>query len=102
MLLMGSFVFLFIIKKICLTILILLPFFLFSLLDIIYKISAYETYGSFWVDFLHDKRGKLIKADHLFFNVFDYWALIHAGEIVKCEGWYHPKIAKLERYIRKK
>ena len=47
--------------------------------------SAYETYGSFWVDFLHDKRGKLIKADHLFFNVFDYWALIHVEEIVKCE-----------------
>ena len=77
-------------------------FFLFSPLDIIYKMSAYETYGSFWVDFLHDKRGKLIKADNLFFNVFDYWALIHAEEIVKCERWYHPKIAKLERYIRKK
>lgn len=46
---------------------------------------AYETYGSFWVDFLHDKRGKLIKADHLFFNIFDYWALIHAEGIVKCE-----------------
>ena len=62
---------------------------------------AYETYGSFWVDFLHDKRGKLIKADHLFFNIFDYWALIHAEGIVKCEkiGKIYSKKMKTGQYF---
>ena len=32
----------------------------------------------FRVQFLHDKRGKLIKTDKLFHNLHDFWAIQHA------------------------
>ena len=64
--------------------------------------SSYETYGSFREDFLHDTRGKLIKSDRLFFNIFDYWALVHAQGYIKIEHWDEPKLAKLKKYLRKK
>ena len=40
-----------------------------------------KTYGSdeFRVEFLHDERGKLIKGDSLFNNIYDFWVCIHVG-----------------------
>ena len=63
-----------------------------------------ETYGSdgFRVEFLHDKRGKLIKGDSLFNNIYDFWVCIHAAGFMKVNRWCHPKTAKLEEVLRKK
>ena len=63
-----------------------------------------ETYGSdgFRVEFLHDKRGKLIKGDSLFNNIYDFWVCIHAAGFMKVNRWYHPKTAKLEKVLCKK
>ena len=60
-----------------------------------------ETYGSgdLRVECLHDKRGKNIKGESLFLNLYDYWTLLHTE--LKFH-WYHPKIAILEKQIRKK
>ena len=62
----------------------------------------YETYGSFWVEFLNDERGRLLKSDSLFLNIYDFWVLSHAQGFMKVSRWYHPKKAKLERVLRKK
>ena len=62
----------------------------------------YETYGSFWVEFLNEERGKLLKSDSLFLNIYDFWVLSHAQGFMKVNCWYHPKKAKLERVLRKK
>ena len=48
---------------------------------------------------LNDKKGKNIKGESLFLNLYDYWTLAHAE--YKFE-WYHPKIAILEIQLRKK
>lgn len=61
-----------------------------------------KTYGSFRVEFLHDERGKLIKGDTLFHNIYDFWVCIHCKGFMKCKIWFHPKTAKLERVLRKK
>ena len=63
---------------------------------------TYETYGSFRVEFLNDERGKLLKSDSLFLNIYDFWVLSHAQGFMKVNRWYHPKKAKLERVLRKK
>ena len=63
---------------------------------------TYETYGSFRVKFLNDERGKLLKSDSLFLNIYDFWVLSHAQGFMKVNRWYHPKKAKLERVLRKK
>ena len=34
--------------------------------------SYWDTYGSFRQNFLADKKGKLIKTDRTFFNIYDY------------------------------
>ena len=70
-------------------------FYFFSLI----KMS--ETYGSdhLRVECLDDKRGKNIKGESLFLSLFDYWTLLHTE--LKFH-WYHPKIAILEKQIRKK
>ena len=44
---------------------------------------SYETYGSFRVEFLHDKKGKLLKSDELFLYIYDFWVLTHAPESMK-------------------
>ena len=62
----------------------------------------YETYGSFRVKFLNDERGRLLKSDSLFLNIYDFWVLSHAQGFMKVNHWYHPKKAKLERVLRKK
>ena len=56
----------------------------------------------FRVDFLHDERGKLIKGDSLFNNIYDFWLCIHAAGFMKVNPWYHPKTAKLEKVLCKK
>ena len=63
-----------------------------------------ETYGSdgFRTNFLHDERGKLIKGEHLFLNIYTFWVCIHASGFMKVNRRYHPKTAKLEKVLRKK
>ena len=63
-----------------------------------------KTYGSdgFWVEFLHDERGKLIKGDSLFNNIYDFWVCVHVTGFMNVNRWYHPKTAKLEKVLRKK
>ena len=63
-------------------------------------VKVSEAYGSddLRVECLHDKRGKNIKGESLFLNLYDYWTLLHAE--LKFH-WYHPKIAILEKQIRK-
>ena len=55
--------------------------------------SSWDTYGSFRQDFLADKKGKLIKTDRVFFNIYDCCRLIHAPRSIRVERWYHPKVA---------
>ena len=64
--------------------------------------SYWDTYGSFREDILADKKGKLIKTDRVFFNIYDYWGLIHAPTSIKVERWYCPKMALLKKHLRKK
>ena len=47
-----------------------------------------ETYGSdgFRTNFLHDERGKLIKGEHLFLNIYTFWVCIHASGFMKVIG----------------
>ena len=40
--------------------------------------SSYETYVSFRVKFLDDKRGNLIRSGRLFFNIYDYYKYINS------------------------
>ena len=62
----------------------------------------WDTYGSFSQDFLADKKGKFIKTGRVFFNIFDYWGLIHVPTSIKVERWYCPKMALLKKHLRKK
>ena len=64
--------------------------------------SSWDTYGSFREDILADRKGKLIKSDRFFFNIYDYWGLVHAPGHIKVERWYCPKLALLKKYLRKK
>ena len=63
-----------------------------------------ETYGSdgFRLDFFYDERGKLIKGNSLFNNIYDFWVCIHATGFMKVNRWYYSKTAKLEKVVRKK
>ena len=63
-----------------------------------------ETYGSdnLRVECLHDKKGKEVMGESLFLNLFDYWTLLNAECKHLYYPWYHPKIALLEKQIRKK
>ena len=63
---------------------------------------SYETYGFFQKEFLRDKKGKLLKSDEVFLNIYDFWVLTHAPGSMKVKRWYHPKLAKLEKILRKK
>ena len=36
------------------------------------KKMSFETYGSFRIEFLNDKKGKLLENDELFLNIFDF------------------------------
>ena len=53
--------------------------------------------------FLDDEGGKLIKSDSLCKSLYDYWTCYHASNSpLILFTWYHPKMAKVEKYIRKK
>ena len=62
---------------------------------------SYETYGFFRKEFLNNIKGKLIESDELFLNIYDFWVLKHAF-FMRRKRWYHPKITKLERILRRK
>ena len=65
--------------------------------------SDIKTYGSdnLRVDCLDEESGKNIKTNSLFFNLYDFWTLLHAMHKSLFE-WYHPKVSKLEKTSRKK
>ena len=50
---------------------------------------------------LNDKKGKNIKRECLFFNLYDHWTLLQA-EFKSLFNWYHPTIRILAKQIRKK
>ena len=75
--------------------------FLFFLAAVRKKMN-FETYGSFRIKFLNDKKGKLLKNDELFLNIFDFCTLYHAPGNMTLRSWYYPKLTKLERILRKK
>ena len=64
--------------------------------------DRFETYGSADIRtrFLNDERGKLIKSDSLFENLYDYWTCLHVSGVITAFNLYHSKIAKLEMTIR--
>ena len=66
--------------------------------------GRFETYSSADIrtSFLNDERGKLIKSDSLYINLCDYWTYFHASNSIVLFTWYHPKMALLEKNIRKK
>ena len=63
-----------------------------------------ETYGSDGVRVacLHDEKGKNLKGESLFFNLYDYWTLLHAKIKSLYYPWLHPKVILLEKQILKK
>ena len=63
----------------------------------------FETYGSanLRVVFMDDERGKRIKEDTLFENLYGFWTSYHDPN-KKLFWWYPQKIWKLEMSIRKK
>ena len=62
-----------------------------------------ETYGSanLRVPFMEDERGKRIKEDALFENLYDIWTSYHDPNKTPF-WWYLQKIWKIEMTIRKK
>ena len=62
----------------------------------------FETYGSanLRVVFMDDERGKRIKEDTLFENLYGFWTSYHDPN-KKLFWWYQQKIWKLEMSIRK-
>ena len=46
-----------------------------SFLAVIRTKMSFETYGSFHIEFLNDKKGKLLKNNELFLNIFDFYML---------------------------
>ena len=63
-----------------------------------------EIYGSdnLRVECLHNEKGKKVIGESLFLNLFDYWTLFNAEFKHLYYPWYHPKVALLEKQIRKK
>ena len=63
----------------------------------------FETYGSanLRVVFMDNERGKRIKEDTLFENLYDFWTSYHDPD-KKLFWWFPQKIWKLEMCIRKK
>ena len=76
----------------------MLHFFIFYIFSLIKNIL--------WIDdlrvaCLNDGKGKNMKGESLFLNLYDYWMRIHA-EYKSLFEWYNPKIAILEKKSRKK
>ena len=66
--------------------------------------GCFETYSSVDVrtSFLNNERGKLIKVTVSIINLHDYWTCFYASNSIVLFTWYHPKMAVLEKSIRKK
>ena len=62
-----------------------------------------ETYGSvnLRAECLHEEKGKKVKRESLFLNLSDYWTLLNTEFKHLYYLWYHPKVALLEKQIRK-
>ena len=62
-----------------------------------------ETYGSanLRVLFMNDERGKMVKTDSLFENLYDFWTSYHDRN-KSILYWYGHKIWKLEMSIQRK
>ena len=60
-----------------------------------------ETYANLRVIFMNDERGKNIKTDTLFENLYDYWTSYHNPN-KSLFWWYDQKLWKLEMTIKKK
>ena len=50
---------------------------------------------------MNDKEGKLIKSDSPFENLCNFWSCFHMS-YKTLFIWYHPKMAQLEKAIRRK
>ena len=50
---------------------------------------------------MNDEKGKLIKTDSLFKNLYDFWTCFHAS-YKSISIWYHLKMHQLEMVIRRK
>ena len=57
-----------------------------------------ETYGSFRVEFLHNKEGEILRGNSLFFNIYDL--LIHCSGFYL--GTYERKVTKLKKISNRK
>ena len=82
----------------------MVQFFIFFSLIISLRMSdRFETYGSAEIKriFINDKEEKLIKSDSLFENLYDFWSCFHMS-YKTLYNWYHPKMAQLEKTIRRK
>ena len=91
-------------KKIkCLTILMVQVFIFFGLIINLRMSDCFETCGSAEIRtiFMNDEEGKLIKSDSLFENLYDFWSCFHMS-YKTLFIWYHPKMAQLEKAIRRK
>ena len=66
--------------------------------------KRFETYSRADIRtiFLNDERGKLMKSDTLYENLYDYLTCFHATNSIILFTWYYPKMAKLEMNIRRK
>ena len=75
----------------------------FSLIISLRMLDRLETYGSAEIRaiFMNDEEGKLIKSDSLFENLYDFWSCFHMS-YKTLFIWYHPKMAQLEKAIRRK
>ena len=62
-----------------------------------------ETYGSanLRILFMNDERGKMVKTDSLFENLYDFWTSYHDRN-KSILYWYGHKIWKLEMSIQRK
>ena len=65
--------------------------------------DRFKTSGSaeLRISFIKDEEGKLIKTDSLFENLYDFWTCFYA-KYKSIFISYHPKMALLQKTIRKK
>ena len=65
--------------------------------------DCFEIYGSAEIRtvFMNDEEGKMIKSDNLFESLCDFWSCFHMS-YKTLFIWYHPKMAQLEKAIRRK
>ena len=74
----------------------------FFFLAVVREKMSFEIYVSFRIEFLNDKKGKLLENDELFLNIFDFYSLYLAPGNMTLRSWHYPKLTKLERTLQKK